>query len=127
MHAGLRGTKTSSAHRPTGMSQRDVQSQISHLEELVVSLMNKSRAPGSTTKVDTAKESSSHNTASPNFELTMTDDQWTEVTGVKNATESFGMINIKDNHSNYVESSHWTAILDNVRNQSSSIPYATCS
>ncbi|EPE28759.1 hypothetical protein GLAREA_09880 [Glarea lozoyensis ATCC 20868] len=114
VHAGLRGSKQSSVHKSTNLSQRDVQSQISRLEELVVSLMNKSRAAGSTNKPGAPQTQSSDDTSSPNFELTTTDDQWTEITGVKNATESLGMINIKDNQPSYVESSHWTAILDNI-------------
>jgi hypothetical protein len=76
--------------------------------------MNKSRTAGGTNKPGVSQTQSSDDTPSPNFELTTTDDQWTEITGVKNATESLGMINIKDNQPSYVESSHWTAILDNV-------------
>ncbi|EHK97144.1 hypothetical protein M7I_7156 [Glarea lozoyensis 74030] len=72
------------------------------------------RAAGSTNKPGAPQTQSSDDTSSPNFELTTTDDQWTEITGVKNATESLGMINIKDNQPSYVESSHWTAILDNI-------------
>jgi hypothetical protein len=114
VHAGLRSGKTSLIQKPTNHAQRDVQSQISHLEELVVSLMNKSRAAGSGAKAETSQQKSNNDTASPKFELNTTEDQWTEINGIKNATESFGMINIEDNQSNYVESSHWTAILDNV-------------
>jgi hypothetical protein len=78
-----------------------------------VSLMNKSRGTGTITKPESSQQQS-NNTASPDLELTTTDEQWTEITGVTDATESLGMINIKDNQPNYVDSSHWTAILDNV-------------
>lgn len=40
--------------------------------------------------------------------------QQTEVHDVKEAEKSFGRINIEDDQSNYVGSTHWVAILDNV-------------
>jgi hypothetical protein len=79
--------------------------------------MNKSRDIGATTRPNISQQQSSNSTSSPDFELRTNDEQWTEVTTVNDATESLGMINIKDNQSNYVDSSHWTAILDNVWNQ----------
>jgi hypothetical protein len=42
------------------------------------------------------------------------DDQWTEVHGIRETEESFGRIDIEDEQPNYVGSTHWAAILDNL-------------
>jgi len=42
------------------------------------------------------------------------EDQWTDVHGVKEADKLFGRINMEDDQPNYVGSTHWAAILDNV-------------
>jgi hypothetical protein len=102
-----------SIQKPTSNSgSRDVQSQISRLEELVISLMNKTNPNGLVSSGN--QQVSSEDDTRPSLDGHRVDDPWTEVNGLKETEESFGRINIDDEQPNYVGSTHWAAILDNV-------------
>lgn len=100
--------------KPGNVGRKDVQSQISHLEQLVVSLMKKSGGIDAQNRPGSSRGHSIDDPRAPDFTLSTRED-WTEINGLVNTTESFGMINIDDDQPNYVGSSHWAAILDNVR------------
>jgi hypothetical protein len=111
-HAALR-EKSSSIQKSTN-GQKDVQSQLQHLEELVVSLMNKSNrnGPSSTTNNLQATPQSFPDLTSTN-ELS----QPIETPGgniLKDTATVLGRISIEDDQPSYVGSAHWTAILDSV-------------
>lgn len=113
VHAGVRRDKATPIHKPsTNSCSGDVQSQISRLEELVISLMNKTNQNGLVTSIDA--QASSEDGTRPSLDGQRVDDQWTEVNGLRETEESFGRINIDDEQPNYVGSTHWAAILDNV-------------
>ncbi len=111
MHAGL---KEKSSISKSNSSSRDVQSQISHLEELVLSLMNR------TSKLTSqSSESNTQSTpaSSPDCNSGASDPVIAgelPVTVLRDTAESFGRISIEDAQPNYVGSAHWAAILDNV-------------
>jgi hypothetical protein len=105
----------SSQVQKSSNSPKDVQSQVRHLEELVISLMNKtaknaalSGKPQPPITPDASSVSNSSNATSPS----QSPDQVANTT--VDTEESFGRISIEDDQLNYVGSSHWTAILDNV-------------
>lgn len=92
---------------------KDVQSQVRHLEELVISLMNRtaknsalSSKPQPPITPDESTISTSSNATTPSSDQVANSAVDTE--------ESFGRISIEDNQLNYVGQSHWAAILDNV-------------
>jgi len=110
VHANGRRDKSTPIYKPSANgSSKDVQSQISHLEELVISLMSK-----------TIKASASTNTSLEDDtpllqrESTSSDERRMEAYGIKETEESFGRIDIEDDQPNYVGNTHWAAILDNV-------------
>jgi hypothetical protein len=105
----------SSQVQKSSSSPKDVQSQVRHLEELVISLMNKtakntalSEKPQPPITPDASSVSNSSNATSPSHST----DQVANTT--VDTEESFGRISIEDDQLNYVGSSHWTTILDNV-------------
>ncbi|CAG8974704.1 hypothetical protein HYALB_00006440 [Hymenoscyphus albidus] len=113
IHAGLRREKAAALQKSGNVGRKDVRSQISHLEQLVVSLMKKSGGIDQN-RLGISPGPSSDGPRASDFSSSTGDDQWTEITGLSNTTESFGMINIDDDQPNYVGSSHWAAILDNI-------------
>ena len=118
---GNPGTKSTSVHKSS--STRDVQSQIQHLEELVISMMNKAnkdpalkrtkKSPGQLTP--TSQQSSSYDrlSSSRTPERSLSAHEQLE-SDFHTSAETFGRISMED-HTSYVGQSHWTAILDNVR------------
>ncbi|CAG8962355.1 hypothetical protein HYFRA_00014152 [Hymenoscyphus fraxineus] len=113
IHAGIRREKAAALQKSGNVGRKDVQSQISHLEQLVVSLMKKSGGVDQN-RLGISHVPSSDDPRASDFSSSTGEDQWTEITGLSNTTESFGMINIDDDQPNYVGSSHWAAILDNI-------------
>ncbi|RDL34405.1 uncharacterized protein BP5553_07533 [Venustampulla echinocandica] len=113
VHAGLRRDKSSPIQKSTSNS-KDVQSQISHLEQLVVSLMNRSNTIGNSSRTDGSPSSLDENNPSQQIHSSTLEDHWTEINAVKETAESIGLISIQDDQPNYVGSSHWEAILDNI-------------
>jgi hypothetical protein len=104
-------SKSTSANNNS--ATRDVQSQISHLEELVVSLMNRTSKLGSTSSVSESGKSSyspSENTSPHNG---ISDDNTGNIS-LQDTAESFGRISMDEEQPNYVGGAHWAAILDNV-------------
>jgi hypothetical protein len=99
--------RSSQIQKPT-KGPKDVQSQIRHLEELVISLMNKRAKSSALITPDESSVSSSSHAASPSRSL----HQGTSST--LDTAESFGRMGIEDDQPNYVDSTHWAAILDNV-------------
>ena len=113
----------SSQVQKSSSAPKDVQSQVRHLEELVISLMNKtaknttlSSKPKPPITPDASSVSNSSNATSPS----QSPDPATLNT--VETGESFGNISIEDDQLNYVGSSHWTAILDNVGSSPHSAP-----
>ena len=117
IHTNIR-EKSSGIQKPTSDS-KDFQSQIRRLEDLVVSLMNQTAsngpvAPGnrsSSTSVSSWDRGAPAPSAVDDYSRPGPDagsfqDQ--------DAAASLGRISLEDNHPNYVGSSHWAAILDNV-------------
>lgn len=95
---------------------KDVQSQVRRLEELVISLMNKTNKNalfGEDRDQVTPDSSGSSDMVVGSMEV---EDEGNEVGGNLKGTEvSLGKITIdEENRANYVGSAHWTAILDNV-------------
>jgi hypothetical protein len=74
--------------------------------------MNKTNPNGLVTGVD--PQASSEDDTRPSQAGPRPDDLWTEANGLRETEESFGRINIDDEQPNYVGSTHWAAILDNV-------------
>jgi len=113
VHAGIRRDKATPIHKPsTNNGSKDVHSQISRLEELVISLMNKTNPNGLLPSRD--PQTSSASGTRPSLDGPRLDEPWTEVNALKETEESLGRINIDDEQPNYVGSTHWAAILDNV-------------
>ncbi|KAG9232543.1 fungal-specific transcription factor domain-containing protein [Amylocarpus encephaloides] len=110
IHAGIRRDKASAVQKPANGGHKDVQSQISHLEELVVSLMNRSGNATNSGKDDESRDQANALCRTPISAL----EEWTDNSGVKQATDSFGSFNIDDDQTNYVGTAHWAAILDNI-------------
>ncbi|TVY40841.1 Fusarisetin A cluster transcription factor [Lachnellula subtilissima] len=112
-HANVRRDRATPTHSSsvTGKS-KDVQSQISHLEELVITLMNKTNRNGNGNVNSNASLEDS--TRLLQEKPKALEDQWAEVHGVKKAEKSFGRINMEDDQQNYVGSAHWAAILENI-------------
>jgi hypothetical protein len=108
----------SSQIQKSSSSPKDVQSQVRHLEELVISLMNRTAKNATLSEKlqspITPDESSVSNSSSPS--------QFPDQISNRNADpeECFGRISIEDNQVNYVGQNHWTAILDNV----SALPFS---
>jgi hypothetical protein len=95
---------------------KDVQSQVRRLEELVISLMNKTNNNTFSTE---NSDQVTPNSSGSSDELVGTVEVEGEESGVGgNLTDtsvSLGKITIDEgNRANYVGSAHWTAILDNV-------------
>lgn len=113
----MRRDKPSSVQKASSNS-KDIQSQITHLEELVVSLMNKSNNVGTSSRTDSSAGMDENN-SSPQLPQDCPwecpEDTWTEINSVKDTTESVGLISLRDDNLGYVGGSHWEAILDNVR------------
>lgn len=74
--------------------------------------MNKTNQNGVSSGGD--QHGSNQDDPRPAQEATRLDVQWTEINGLRETEESFGRINIDDEQPNYVGSTHWAAILDNV-------------
>jgi hypothetical protein len=112
VHAALR-EKSSSIQKSTN-GQKDVQSQLQHLEELVVSLMNKSNRNGSSTMTSNVQATPQ---SSPDLTAANELGQPTETLSrniLKDTATVLGRISIEDDQPSYVGSAHWTAILDSV-------------
>ena len=112
VHAALR-EKSSSIQKSTN-GQKDVQSQLQHLEELVVSLMNKSNRNGSSSTTGNLQATPQ---SSPDLTAANELGQPTETLGrniLKDTATVLGRISIEDDQPSYVGSAHWTAILDSV-------------
>jgi hypothetical protein len=112
VHAALR-EKSSSIQKPTN-GQKDVQSQLQHLEELVVSLMNKSNRNGSSSTTSNLQATPQ---SSPDLTAANELGQPTKTLGrniLKDTATVLGRISIEDDQPSYVGSAHWTAILDSV-------------
>jgi hypothetical protein len=117
IHANIR-EKSSGVQKPTSGS-KDFQSQIRRLEDLVVSLMNQTANNGSL-----APENRSSSTSESSLDrgapaLSAADEYLRPGSDGgsfqdQDAAASLGRISLEDNHPNYVGSSHWAAILDNV-------------
>jgi hypothetical protein len=126
VHAALR-EKSSSVHNSAN-SQKDVQSQLRHLEELVISLMNKGNKKGSssTTSNLQATPQSSPDLLSAANALS----QPTEALGrniLKDTDTILGHISIEDDQPSYVRSAHWSAILNSVSPLRSPLKAQQCS
>lgn len=99
---------------------KDVQSQVRRLEELVISLMNKTNK-GALSVEHGDHVTPDHSPSSSEILVGSTEDEERDRSGVlsgqlKDTALSLGKITIGDgDRANYVGSSHWTAILDNVR------------
>jgi hypothetical protein len=90
---------------------KDVQSQVRHLEELVISLMNRTAKNSALSGKPQPPITPDESTISPSSNATTpSSDQVANV----DTEKSFGRISIDDNQLNYVGQSHWAAILDNV-------------
>ncbi|TVY14613.1 Fusarisetin A cluster transcription factor fsa6 [Lachnellula arida] len=109
-HVNVRRDKATPTHKSSATGNpKDLQSQISHLEELVITLMNKTNRNGN------GNASLEDSTRILQEESRSLEDQRTEeVHDIKEAEKSFGRINIEDDQPNYVGSTHWVAILDNI-------------
>ncbi|KAF8847325.1 hypothetical protein BDZ45DRAFT_607644 [Acephala macrosclerotiorum] len=97
----------SSSGSGRGEGQKDVQSQVRRLEELVISLMNKTSKNGS----------GGQDHVTPPDHSIEAEEQESEVRDrrLKDTALSFGRITIdEDERTNYVGSAHWAAILDNI-------------
>ncbi|KAF4618052.1 hypothetical protein G7Y89_g14995 [Cudoniella acicularis] len=114
IHGALRRNKASPPQKLSNGKPKDFQSQVAHLEELVVSLMKKTNAINGHDKAD--KNQSSPENENSNLESTSNSSQdgLSESNGLKETAESFGRINIEDNQQNYVGGTHWSAILDSI-------------
>ncbi len=114
MHATLR-EKTSKVEK-AGNGTKDVQSQIRHLEDLVISLMNQttSNVPPQNHRQATPESSPEHLDDTLHAENLRS----SSMTGT---AESFGRISIEDKKQNYVGGDHWAAILDSVCNTSTEL------
>ncbi len=117
IHANIR-ERSSGIQKPASGS-KDFQSQIRHLEDLVVSLMNQtaskgSLAPrngsGSTSESSLERGAPAPGVADEHSRLGSEEGSFQD----SDAAASLGRISLEDNHPNYVGSSHWSAILDNV-------------
>ncbi len=110
--------KHSQVSKP-GIGSKDVQTQIRNLEEMVITLMNQTskNKPSSSTgsNVLSTSESSLEFSVSDLNDSSGSNDQAGLAGSVlRDTAESFGRISIDDNQLNYVGSTHWAAILDNV-------------
>ncbi|KAG4433415.1 hypothetical protein IFR05_011101 [Cadophora sp. M221] len=100
--------------RPRNRS-RDVQTQIRHLEEMVVSLMNQTSKTKPVPKIDqVTPESSPDHVMQVSEDSTDGEQVALSGTGLGDTAESFGRISMEDDQANYVGSAHWAAILDNI-------------
>ncbi|KAH7412751.1 hypothetical protein BKA64DRAFT_337135 [Cadophora sp. MPI-SDFR-AT-0126] len=101
-----------------GTASRDVQNQIRHLEEMVITLMNKTsknRAVTATPRNDLVTPETSPDHGVPTSEESEDGEQVTlSGTSFSDTAESFGRISMEDDQANYVGSDHWAAILDNI-------------
>lgn len=116
IHATL--TREKPQVQKNGQASRDVQSQVRRLEELVVSLMEKTNRgmfSGGQGGQVTADGSPGESDGLGSIEVEDADAE-SEIGGrLKDTALSLGKITIGDgNRANYVGSSHWTAILDSV-------------
>ncbi|KUJ19439.1 uncharacterized protein LY89DRAFT_490483 [Mollisia scopiformis] len=116
VHAAL--VRDKAQVQKTNQAPKDVQSQVRRLEELVISLMNKTNQGelplGVPDHVTPDHSSSSSDQVADSIE---DDEGGSNVPNrqMKNTALSFGRITIgEDDRANYVGSSHWTAILDNI-------------
>jgi hypothetical protein len=112
VHGAFR-EKSSSIQKSTN-GQKDVQSQLQHLEELVVSLMNKSNRNGSSSTTSNLQATPQ---SSPDLTAANELGQATETLGrniLKDTATVLGRISIEDDQPSYVGSAHWMAILDSV-------------
>ncbi len=107
VHANLRD-KTSQVQKSTSTSSKDVKSQIQHLEDLVLSLMNRTNgdAPATTESQQQLTPQSSLEHGSRLLDASFQQGYGLNLTG---AAESLGRISIEDKQKNYVGGGHWTA------------------
>tara|TARA_R110002060_G_scaffold52206_1_gene63143 strand:+ start:3643 stop:4008 length:366 start_codon:yes stop_codon:yes gene_type:complete len=117
-------SKTSSG----GTASRDVQNQIRHLEEMVITLMNqtgKNKSAQAVQRNDLVTPESSPEHGIPIAEDSEDGEQVT-LSGMSlgDTAESFGRISMEDDQANYVGSDHWAAILDNVSLAANLVQYA---
>jgi len=115
VHATLR-EKTSKVEK-AGNGAKDVQSQIRHLEDLVISLMNQT-----TNNVPPQNHSQATPESSPEHLDDVLHAENATNAGMMGTAESFGRISIEDKKQNYVGGDHWVAILDSV----CTTPMKTC-
>ncbi|PMD40601.1 hypothetical protein L207DRAFT_528925 [Hyaloscypha variabilis F] len=94
---------------------KDVQSQVRHLEELVISLMDKTAknaALAAKTQPPITPDELSVSTSSNATSPSQSSDP--VIANTADTEEFFGRISIEDNQLSYVGQSHWAAILDNI-------------
>ncbi|PVH78081.1 hypothetical protein DL98DRAFT_422592 [Cadophora sp. DSE1049] len=101
-----------------GTGSREVQSQIRHLEEMVITLMNqtsKTKPVTAAPRNDLVTPESSPDHGILTSEESEDGEQVTlSGTSLGDTAESFGRISMEDDQANYVGSAHWAAILDNI-------------
>ncbi|KAH6664920.1 hypothetical protein B0J14DRAFT_493185 [Halenospora varia] len=116
IHASVRRNKPPTAQKTSNDGPRDFQSQVAHLEELVVSLMNRTNAITTPTKASSSQPSTETNSRTSISESTTNSspEDWTEAVPLAETTESFEKIDIQDDQNNYVGDTHWSAILDSI-------------
>ena len=121
MHSGLRD-KSSNIQKQSN-APRDVQGQIRHLEQLVISFMNQTKNDGSPnsranhSQVSAGKlpELDPRILERPSDNYAATWPERTVLQESQDPTETLGRICITDDQPAYVGSAHWAAILENVR------------
>jgi hypothetical protein len=104
IHAGLH-SKTAAGIHKQGTGSEGIHSRIRNLEELVVSLMHKTAE--TTEKLPTEADSQAILSVRETSQSTSEHDIVTN-------SGSLGRLSINDIRPNYVGTSHWAAILDNV-------------
>ncbi|CZR61340.1 related to transcription activator protein acu-15 [Phialocephala subalpina] len=124
VHASLLKDKDKPQVQKSSSSQapKDVQSQVRRLEELVISLMNKTNKNAGNGNQDHVTRPDQSPSSSDGIEVDEGEGGVGGIDGVdrgdrrlKDTALSFGRITIdEDERANYVGSAHWAAILDNI-------------
>jgi hypothetical protein len=92
--------------QPRLTTNASAQDRISQLEDLVLSLMSRSRGQASTEMQDATNDSSPGRMSDRERDRLLAD--------ASQLSENLGRITLDDSGTSYVEGSHWTAILDGV-------------
>jgi hypothetical protein len=114
---------TAPTHEKQATAQLNMQQRIAQLEGMVISLMEKQSRTDESSNGDGDGDGGATDSSIPPLKPFLHDDDPTKEAGLEDApekvggsplVESFGQISLKHSETSYVESGHWSALLDKV-------------